>query len=302
MNPAQQMQRAFVWACELDVAARKPGNVSRASPGHGMDADLFVASAAAAAGPLCAAGRAVGERIEGAVRATLDVAGCNTNLGIALLCAPLAAAWERCGGRGGLDALRAALGEVLASLDVDDARAAYRAIAQANPGGLGTVPEHDVAQAPRITLREAMAIAAPRDRIAWQYVNGYGDVLDIGRPAFEAGASLAPAARAPALPDGGRQWTRAMQRAYLELLTTHPDSHIVRKHGDAVAQCVMAQAEPWRERARRGETLDGEPAFAAWDAALKQRAINPGTTADLGVASACVSALCGPGTQRGLRW
>ncbi len=32
---------AFLRACELDVAVRKPGNVSDASPGHGMHAALF---------------------------------------------------------------------------------------------------------------------------------------------------------------------------------------------------------------------------------------------------------------------
>ncbi|MBU6260903.1 MAG: triphosphoribosyl-dephospho-CoA synthase, partial [Burkholderiales bacterium] len=54
---------AFLRACELDVAVRKPGNVSRASPGHGMTAELFVASARAAAGPLFERGAGVGRRI-----------------------------------------------------------------------------------------------------------------------------------------------------------------------------------------------------------------------------------------------
>ncbi|HEX6363136.1 MAG TPA: triphosphoribosyl-dephospho-CoA synthase [Albitalea sp.] len=286
MNTPQAIRTAFVWACELDVAARKPGNVSRASPGHGMTADQFVASAAAAAQPLAQAGRPVGARIEAAVRATLAVAGCNTNLGIVLLCAPLAAACERWRPADGAAGLREALGAELAALDVEDARGAYAAIALARPGGLGRVAAHDVAEPPRLALGEAMALAAHRDRIAWQYGHAHADVFERALPAFEA-------ARAP-LRDPAAAATRAMQCAYLELLAAHPDSHIVRKHGEAAAQCVMAEAAPWRERARRGDVPDDDPAFAAWDASLKARALNPGTTADLCVATAFVAALCTP--------
>ena len=87
----------FLQACWLDVAVRKPGNVSLASAGHRMQADMFLASAQAAVGPLFASGARVGERIEGAMAATWAAVGCNTNLGILLLAAPVAAASERPG-------------------------------------------------------------------------------------------------------------------------------------------------------------------------------------------------------------
>jgi len=270
-------RRAFLHACALDVQARKPGNVSVASPGHGMQAAHFKASAAAAAGPISSAGARVGTRIEVAVRAAWQATHCNTNLGIVLLCAPLLAAFERCGGAGGADGLRAALHDVLQALDVEDARAAYRAIALARPGGLGRASAQDVAEAPTVGLREAMALAAHRDRIAWQYQHGYPDVFELGLPAFVA-------ARA-----GGA--ARAMQAAFLEFLAALPDSHIVRKHGDAVAHCVIGEAAQWRERARRGEALDADPGFAAWDEGLKARALNPGTSADLCVAVALAAGL-----------
>ena len=48
-NTAAHARACFLRACELDVAVRKPGNVSRASPGHGMRAELFIASAQATA-------------------------------------------------------------------------------------------------------------------------------------------------------------------------------------------------------------------------------------------------------------
>ncbi|GAB3757205.1 triphosphoribosyl-dephospho-CoA synthase [Ramlibacter monticola] len=273
-------RRAFLRACALDVQVRKPGNVSVASPGHGMRAWHFKASAAAAAGPISSAGAPVGERIEVAVRATWQAARCNTNLGIVLLCAPLLAAYERSGGTGGVEALRAAVREVLESLTVHDARAAYRAIALARPGGLGRAPEQDVAEAPTVNLREAMALAADRDRIAFQYLHAYPDVFDLGLPAFLAAR------------DGGA--ARAMQAAFLEFVAALPDSHIVRKHGDAVAQCVIVEALPWRTRSQRGELLDQDPGFARWDEDLKARGLNPGTSADLSVAVALAAALAQP--------
>ena len=41
---------AFRWACALDVAARKPGNASVESPGHGMQAEQFAGAMADAGG------------------------------------------------------------------------------------------------------------------------------------------------------------------------------------------------------------------------------------------------------------
>ena len=69
--------------------------------------------------------------------------GANTNLGIALLLAPLARA-----ALGG-GPLRERLGDVLRALTVDDARAAYAAIRLAGAGGLDEPVEHDVRDEPR---------------------------------------------------------------------------------------------------------------------------------------------------------
>lgn len=272
----ETLRHRFVQACRLDVEVRKPGNVSIASPGHGMDAQMFITSASAAAGPLCDRGLKVGERIEAAMQATLAAVQCNTNLGIVLLCAPLACAaedWSPASGRAGL---RAALGRVLDALDVHDASCAFRAIAQAKPAGLGSAAQQDVHHAPSVGLREAMALAASSDRVAAQYTGGFADVFELGLPAFDA-----------TRPD----CYAGMCRAYLELLAAWPDSHIVRKHGSAVAHSVMAEAVPWRSRARGGAALALDPAFASWDGSLKARGINPGTSADLCVATAWVDAL-----------
>lgn len=314
-----RVRHAFLAACALDVAVRKPGNVSAHSPGHGMQAAQFLASAEAAAGPLFALGRSVGERIEGAVAATLAVAGCNTNLGILLLCAPLARladpvtehraelagglardlvggstaglavgpASTRAGDR--LDSLagdhradpaawRAGLARVLEALDRDDAAAAFRGIAAAHPGGLGHSDAQDVRQPPSVTLKQAMLIAAPRDRIAQQYASGFADLFEVGLPILAAHPGL-----------GGALTPAAVQAVFLAYLGRWPDSHIVRKHGTAMGQFVTQEAAPWHTRSARGEAVDADPAFAAWDESLKARGLNPGTSADLTVATLCLA-------------
>ena len=78
-------------------------------------------------------------RVRAAVEATLSAVRQNTNLGIILLCAPLAAAAEAPD-----TALRPALARVLDGLDRSDAADVFSAIAAANPGGLGHAPKHDV--------------------------------------------------------------------------------------------------------------------------------------------------------------
>ena len=299
-------QSAYLWACAMDVAVRKPGNVSLRSAGHDMRARQFLDSARASAPALFDVRFGVGARIEAAVRATRAVAGCNTNLGILLLCAPLARAAEALEGAGRLDGagrlegqggieelggtappaaapLQAALEAVLQALDLDDARAAYRAIATAHPGGLGTAPEQDVAAEPAVTLRAAMRLAAERDLIARQYANGYADVFDPGLAAFAAPAHRAHMTIA-----------QRVQRVYLAWLATHPDSHIVRKQGAAAARAVSAEATRWRDRLASDPDAAEGADFAAWDESLKARGLNPGTSADLTVCTLFVAALLTP--------
>lgn len=255
----------FLRACALDVETIKPGNVSITSAGHGMHAPQFIASADAAAVGLFAPHARVGQRILDAVRATLDAVRCNTNLGIVLLCAPLCAALEHVSAdaHDWPHATRA----VLAALDIDDARLAYDAIALANPGGLGDAPEQSVHAAPTVDLRAAMTLAADRDSIALQYANGFADIFDMAQ-------RIEPSNE-----------TQAMFDAFLTFLCTWPDSHIVRKHGAAMAQSVTQEALNYLPRAQNIPS----PELMQWDAALKARGINPGTSADLSVATLFVA-------------
>ncbi|NKJ47584.1 triphosphoribosyl-dephospho-CoA synthase [Burkholderia sp. SG-MS1] len=275
-----QVRAAFLQACALDVATPKPGNVSMQSPGHGMSGAQFLASADAAADALLAHGAPVGRRILGAVTRTRDAVGCNTNLGIVLLVAPLAAALEDCMAAPSAHAWRAATSRTLAALDVDDARLAYRAIALANPGGLGDAPEQSVHAPPTVGLLDAMRLASDRDSIARQYANGCQDIFETGLAAYREAPAGAPEA--------------AMLGVFLAFLGGWPDSHIVRKHGMALAQSVTLAAREhharWRQTAHHASRAHAAAQLDAWDAELKARAINPGTSADLAVATLFVAA------------
>jgi triphosphoribosyl-dephospho-CoA synthase len=153
-------------ACLLEASAPKPGNVS---PGrHFADAryEHFLASAAAIGTPVAgAAERPLGATIRMAVEATSRWTRSNTNLGIVLLLAPLAAgAGLQTGPRPG--PYRDRVRRVLDATTVEDARDVYAAIRLASPGGLGSAEQQDVADDPTLTLLEVMGLAAGRDGIA----------------------------------------------------------------------------------------------------------------------------------------
>ena len=269
---AKEIEAAFLGACLAELDALKPGNVHRFASGHGMEVAHFEAAARAAAPLIARPGTRIGARVEAAVTASLAATALNANLGIVLLCAPLAAAAERPG------PLRVSLAGILAALDVEDAAATFRAIAAANPGGLGRRAAHDVTLPATIGLSEAMALAAEGDRIARQYVSGFADVFDIGVARLRSLDDAEPEAHTEA--------------AYLAFLAAFPDSHIGRKFGHTAAEAVRSEAIALTA------TIDWHaPAalrhveLAAFDASLKARGLNPGTSADLTVASLFAAAL-----------
>jgi triphosphoribosyl-dephospho-CoA synthase len=258
---------AFVAACHDELQAPKPGNVHVFAEGHRMTASDFIRSAEAAAGPLAEPGARVGRRILRAVEATRAAVGTNTNLGIILLCAPLAAAAEHTDFRGSLRA-------VLDKLDREDAEKTFRAIVLASPAGLGTAEQHDVQEPATVTLRQAMAAAADRDRVAYQFSSAFTDIFDLGLPEYIAAS--------------GRwadpKW--ATLSVYLTFLAAFPDSHIARKYGISLAEEVRETARDYRRRLHISDAPEHRLGdLMTWDGELKQRGINPGTSADLTVAT-----------------
>jgi len=266
----------FYDACLAELEALKPGNVHRFANGHNMSVTDFEKSAAVAAPAIAAAGLSVGERIERAVAVTKDAVGQNTNLGIVLLAAPLAQAALEAGG----GSLKDRLAKVLDGLTVEDARAAYRAIRNAEPGGLGQAPAHDVAAEPDVTLLEAMRAAERRDRIAWNYTHSFVDIFDLGLK-WRDGAR----ARWGDVP-----WVTSY--VYLGFLAHIPDTLIERKFGGEAASEVRDEARPIEAGLSQcHDPQDMAGPLTAFDASLKDRGLNPGTSADLTVATLFAAAL-----------
>src|SRR5918994_2629861 len=143
-------------ACVLEVSAEKPGNITPSHDFHDTSYEDMVRSAIAVGPELARASeRGVGETVLAVVEASRRAAPVNTNLGIALLLAPLAKAALEGGERPG-STLRERLGATLRALDVADAIAAYAAIRLAAAGGLDEPVEHDVRSEPTVGPREAM--------------------------------------------------------------------------------------------------------------------------------------------------
>lgn len=248
-------------ACILEATARKAGNVHRFADFDDVTYLDFILSAAAVAGPI---GRArelgVGRAVLGAVEATRTLVGSNTNLGIILLLAPLAAIED-------IEAPRAGVARVLRATTVGDARLVYAAIRRSGAGGLGEAAEQDVEGEPTVDLVAAMRLAADRDLVARQYAENYADVFDLALPALrdQIGA--------------GRPVERAIVATHLTILAERPDTLIARKRGGEVAA----------EASRRAASVrDAGPAeFNEFDAWLRAdgHARNPGTSADLATAA-----------------
>ena len=263
---SRSVEAAFLAACRDELRALKPGNVHIFAAGHGMQTKHFDDAAKAAAPWVARDGGSLGKRILEAVEASFAVANCNTNLGILLLCVPLAVAAEQ---RNGSQDLRQRLATVLRDLDRNDASDVFRAIVKANPAGLGEVDNGDVATAPGMTLREAMHLAADRDRIARAYVTDFADIFEFGLPKLQAARGETPSSEL------------AITALHMEFLSSFTDSHIVRKFGTDTAEYVRSEAAKYAPFWRNDDLSE----LLAFDRSLKERGLNPGTTADFVVAT-----------------
>jgi triphosphoribosyl-dephospho-CoA synthase len=271
LNPDTVSLAAEV-ACLLEVSAPKPGNVTRFADFSDTRYIDFLASAAVIGTVLRKVARATtGSVILEVVRETARAVGRNTNLGIALLFAPLAKAALL----GGRRSLRTRVHAVLASLTPRDGQKVYEAIRLASPGGLGGAEEFDVrTTCGKVSLMEAMRSAMERDSIASEYATDFEITFTIGAPAL-----------ARFVKESGDPEASIIQ-TYLTLLFLIPDSLIARKCGGPEARRVSSQAG--RILGLGGAfTEAGRQKLPGWDRALRKggNRLNPGTTADL-VASA----------------
>ncbi len=274
MIAPERLADAYKQACEVELQAFKPGNVSVYSEGHDMTVEDFRVSATVSAGAICNPGYSLGEKIYYAVKATREAVACNTNLGIILLCAPLLqAAMQRSLGQN----LREALADVLNNTTLQDAEWVFRAIALASPGGLGDAEQQDVHQEAEVTLTEAMAIASDRDRIALQYTTCFKDIFEFAVLEYNRAFVLS----------GDCGW--AALAVFCEMLARYPDSHIERKYGKQYSEWIKAEMSLLcNDLKTANQPEDVLPILDKMDKTFKAKKINPGTTADITVATVLV--------------
>ena len=257
-------------ACLLEASTPKAGNVH---PGRSFEDVDFLDFAVSAIAVREAMERApensLGDTILDAITRTRKLVSTNTNLGIVLLLAPLAAAYYE-------EDIRSGAAKRIDATTIGDAERVYRAIRLAEPAGLGRVEREDVASEPTRSLRDVMALASGRDRIAYQYTHAFGDVFEIGLPAF-----------APV----GSDLTRlriAIQTCHLKFLAAFPDTLIERKCGREEALVVSERAASVLE-AGWPDTADSSLGYTELDDWLSESGDrhrrNPGTSADLTAAA-----------------
>ena len=269
------LQQAVYSSFIVEASALKPGNVSDYAAGHGMTVKDFYHSAELTTPILCDPALSVGERIQHSVEVTMEQVGCNTNLGMLLLFAPLIRAAEST--TGNIEQLKTGLVSVLKSLDASEAGRVCAAICLARPAGLGLSNKYDVHTNINSGLLEVMAEAQDRDSIARQYTTDFNDVFSIGLINIK---------------DFTSRWNSvkwATVACYMTFLASIPDSHIRRKYGEDVAEQIKTKTIPRAEQFKNNDNPDNAVnVLLEYDKELKDSQINPGTSADLTAASLLV--------------
>jgi len=267
---------AYLEACLTEIEALKPGNVHVFADGHGMVVQDFIKSAEASSQLIAKSPLSLGERIYLSVEATWQAVQCNTNLGIVLLCAPIIQAVYLQQQK----EIKDCLVDVLNQTTQRDAQWVFDAIRLANPAGLGQSDLHDVHQPAEDTLLTSMRVASDKDTIALQYSNYYHQICNEGLPYYQKALE---------------RWQKPVWAAtalYLYWLANYPDSHISRKYNNDLAIQVSALAQVHEAALIK---LDNPKLYFKklfeFDTDLKKQKINPGTSADLTVATLFLNAL-----------
>lgn len=294
---SQVMHRHYMQACMAELQALKPGNVHLFADGHQMTVQDFIQSATVSSPIMSDATLSVGERILGSIKATHTAVNCNTNLGIILLLSPVieavfnlyhtgqhhvSAAQQNAIPTIHLSQLKVELAQVLTKLTIADGQAAADAIQIAKPAGLGQASLHDVHAPVTVTLYTLMQAAESRDMIAYQYTHAFATILDVGLTIYQQALQQY------------QNTAYATTALYLKLLTTYADSHVSRKYGQPLANALMQEGQPFCDAFWQADNPKLQfKALLDWDAELKGRYINPGTTADLTVAVLFVASVLG---------
>ena len=257
---------------------RNPATCTGSRQGHGMEVADFVRSAEVSAAPIARKRRARRRARTRRRRRRPSRRSVRTPISASCFCALRSRRLPEVA-----DApLRPALAGVLDRLDKADARDVFAAIAAANPGGLGRAARHDV-RAPAARRRCAKPWRRRRSATASR--------ASTSRPTRTFSPSACRRSATARQRRSDAPW--ATLAVYLTFLADIPDTHIARKFdarrrrggppgGGRLARCVHGGG---RSGARLADSLP------TWDGALKSRGINPGTSADLTVATLFAASL-----------
>ena len=272
-------------ACLIEISTPKPGNVHRGADFEDMTfLDMATAAVAIQHAFDAAANNSLGGIVKDAVEATQRAVAKNTNLGTVLLFAPIVKAFANLDvakAKVDYESLERQVKAVLAATATCDATLVYDAIRMANPGGLGSVNQADVAAPVAVDLLAAMRFAMDRDLVARQFVNGLETVFHFVVPHIQRRI------------DRGMRPDQAIIATHVLLMAEHPDSLIRRKCGNAIAVQSAARAQ---KVAACGEPTDDSylTELAELDFWLRcdGHRRNPGTTADLIAAGILIELIC----------
>jgi triphosphoribosyl-dephospho-CoA synthase len=269
-EPADHAELALL----LEVASTpKPGNVDRAHDFPDLRFEHFLAGAVGSRPGLKAAadpdGPGVGRAFERGVARMAQQGGGNTQFGCLLLLCPLV----RTVATGALT--RERVERIVESTTVDDARGFFAAFDHVDvtvgdpPTDLDALDARRGAAAGEAAAERGLSLLD----ILLYSVPGDGNAVELlrGCPRAFRAADRMLVGDGPA-PD-------RVARAFLRLLGDRPDTLVRTEHGDEVAREV-------RDRAAACADLEDAEQLAA---DLRERGVNPGTTADLTAAATFVA-------------
>ena len=264
------LKSAYLFSCKKDIELIKPGNVNLLSSHKDTKAQDYLDSAILSSKELFNQNYSLGKRILESVNVTRSQVNVNTNLGIILLCAPVIQSYIDFNN---LD-LRQGIKKTLSTSSIKDTHDLCAAINISSPGGLGDSDMYDTASYPNASIKQIMDYSQEYDRISYQYSHNFSDIFDFIIPKLEF------------LNQRYESLDISLSLLFIEILAKIPDSHISRKFGDKIAKKTSNNAHDLLKILDREHDPDYlAKALNNLDYEYKKKGINPGTTADLLVAS-----------------
>ena len=267
------LKKQIKFVCNKEMDSLKPGNVHKYSKGHGMSTKDFFKSSLIISKCLTKNNLNLGQKILSSVNEIQNKIKKNTNLGIILMLSPIVTVVQK-EGIITKKKLLIKIKSLIKKQNVKNSIPIFKAISLISPGGLGISKKYDVNEMPKTKLYKAMEFSRKRDLIARQYCNGFEDIYNTGIPAYKKFYNKC----------GKVNW--ALTGVYLTFLKKFNDSHIVRNKGREIATNVRKEAQKYYFFLKRNKNLNKiKKKLLFFDKKLKSKGINPGTIADLTVAT-----------------